>query len=256
MFQIVAFQTILRKELSRIFRIWTQTLLPSPITQALYLLIFGNIIGSRIGASFGGVSYIDFITPGLILMAMITNSYSNVSGSFYMARFQKSLEELLVAPVSNLTILLGYTVAGLLRGLINGISVYLVSLCFGTSILISNVGILLFFVIMINVIFSLFGFFNGIFAKSFDDISLIPTFVLTPLTYLGGVFYPISQLPQPWQTIAQLNPIVYMIDGLRAGFSNSGIYNVYISMTALIVCALGMFVLNLVLLGKGTNIRS
>jgi ABC-2 type transport system permease protein len=256
MFQIVAFQTILRKELSRIFRIWTQTLLPSPITQALYLLIFGNIIGSRIGASFGGVNYIDFITPGLILMAMITNSYSNVSGSFYMARFQKSLEELLVAPVSNLTILAGYTVAGILRGLINGITVYLVSLCFGTSILISNVGILLFFVIMINVIFSLFGFFNGIFAKSFDDISLIPTFVLTPLTYLGGVFYPISQLPQPWQTIAQLNPIVYMIDGLRAGFSNSGIYNVYISMTALIVCALGMFALNLVLLGKGTNIRS
>ena len=256
MFQIIAFQTILRKELSRIFRIWTQTLLPSPITQALYLLIFGTIIGSQIGASFGGVNYIDFITPGLILMAMVTNSYSNVSGSFYMARFQKSLEELLVAPVSNLTILLGYCTAGTIRGLINGFTVYLVSLCFGTSILIANVGILFFFAIMINIIFALFGFFNGIFAKNFDDVSLIPTFVLTPLTYLGGVFYPISQLPQPWQTIAQFNPIVYMIDGLRAGFNGSGIYNVYVSMMALTICTFGLFVLNLVLLAKGTNIRN
>ncbi len=212
----IAFQTIVRKEVVRFMRIWSQTLLPAVITATLYYAIFGAFLGERIG-QVEGVSYIAFIVPGLVMMAVITNSYSNTVSSFFGSKFQKNLEELMVAPVPHWVVIAGYTVGGALRGLLTGILSLAVALFF-TRLPVAHAGLVLVFFVLTAVLFSLAGLINGVFAKGFDSISIFPTFVLTPLIYLGGVFYPISVLPPFWQSVSLANPILYLINGFRYGF--------------------------------------
>jgi ABC-2 type transport system permease protein len=212
----IAFQTIFRKEVNRFMRIWTQTLLPPVINQTLYFIIFGTFIGAQVG-DVKGVSYMAFIVPGLVMMSVITASYANVSSSFFGSKFQRSIDELLVSPSSNTTIIWAYVLGGTLRGLIVGFLVFLISIAFVRPS-IESPGLILFFVILASILFSLGGLANGIFAKKFDDVSFFPTFILTPLTYFGGVFYSISELPTWAQTLSKFNPVLYMIDGFRFGF--------------------------------------
>jgi ABC-2 type transport system permease protein len=211
----IALQTIVTKEVRRFTRIWVQTLLPPAITMSLYFVIFGNIVGSRVG-QMGGFDYMQYIVPGLIMMSVITNSYSNVVSSFYSAKFQRSIEELMVSPVPPQIILSGYVIGGMVRGLLVGLIVTVLSLFF-TQLHIHHVGIIIYSVLLTSVLFSLGGFINAVFAKSFDDISIVPTFVLTPLTYLGGVFYSIDNLSPFFQTVSLFNPIVYMVNTFRYG---------------------------------------
>ena len=212
----VALQTLWVKEATRFLRIWVQTLVPPVITMALYFVIFGNLIGSQIG-DMDGFAYITYIVPGLIMMAVITNSYSNVSSSFSSIKFQKSIEELLVAPVPDWVLIAGFVGGGVLRGLLVGLIVTLVALFF-TALPVHHLGVVMLTVLLTATLFSLGGMINAIYARSFDDISIVPTFVLTPLTYLGGVFYSINLLPPLWQGVSQLNPILYMINAFRYGF--------------------------------------
>ena len=212
----IAYQTIIIAELKRIMRIWSQTLLPPAITSILYFIIFGRVVGSRIGL-IGGYQYIQFIAPGLIMMNIVTSSYVSVVSAFFGAKFQRHIEEILVAPISSLTILLGFMSIGLLRGIIVGIIVSIVALFF-THLHIYSLITTVVAALLASSIFSLAGLINAVYAKSFDDISIVPTFVLTPLTYLGGVFYSISLLPTIWQYISYLNPISYIVDNFRYGF--------------------------------------
>jgi ABC-2 type transport system permease protein len=211
----VAFKTIITKEIRRFARIWPQTLLPPAITTSLYFLIFGTLIGSRIG-EINGVSYMDYLVPGVILMSVISHSYANVVSSFYSTKFQKHIEELLISPIPNWVILAGYVCGGIARGILVGMVVTLISLLF-TDISVNNIWIALAVVVLTSTLFALAGFINAVFADSFDAISIIPNFVLTPLSYLGGVFYSISMLPEIWQKIALGNPILYMINAFRYG---------------------------------------
>ncbi|MDH5301557.1 MAG: ABC transporter permease [Gammaproteobacteria bacterium] len=211
----IAFQTILVKEILRFTRIWIQTLLPPAITTALYFVIFGSLIGSQIG-DMDGFAYMDFIVPGLILMAVITNSYANVVSSFYSAKFQHNIEEMLISPTPNYIILLGHVAGGVARGLCVGFIVTGISLFF-TDLAIDNWFITTLVILLTASLFSLGGFINAVYANSFDDISIVPTFVLTPLTYLGGVFYSIKMLPEFWQAVSQANPILYMVNAFRYG---------------------------------------
>ncbi len=217
--QRVAFLTIARKEVWRVLRIWTQTILPPVITQSMYFVIFGGLLGSRIG-TVGGMTYAAFLVPGLVLMAVVTNAFSNVSSSFFVAKFQRSVEEILVAPVSPGAILGGYVIGGVVRSAIVAAVVFAVSARFVPPT-VTHAWAVLYFGLVTAVFFSLLGFLNGMFARKFDDIAIVPTFVLTPLTYLGGVFYDISQLPGIWQTVAKFNPLAYAIDGFRYGFSGA-----------------------------------
>jgi ABC-2 type transport system permease protein len=212
---LIALQTLVVKEIRRFTRIWIQTLVPPAITVMLYFIIFGNLIGSRIG-TMEGFDYIEFVVPGLIMMGVITNSYSNVVSSFFSARFQRHVEELLVSPVPNYVILLGYVTGGVARGLMVGIIVTLLSLFF-TSLSIHSLFVTVSVVVLTSTLFSLCGFINAVFAESFDDISIIPTFVLTPLIYLGGVFYSVSLLPDFWAAVSKLNPVLYMVNAFRYG---------------------------------------
>ncbi len=211
----IAFRTIVKKEIYRFIRIWPQTLLPPAITTTLYFLIFGKLIGDRIG-TISGASYMDYIVPGVILMSVISHSYSNVVSSFYSTKFQRNIEELLVAPVPNWVILAGYISGGITRGLLVGIVVALISLLF-THFTVNHIGIALATAVLTATLFSLAGFINALLAESFDDISIIPNFVLTPLSYLGGVFYSVDMLPSIWQTISMGNPILYMVNAFRYG---------------------------------------
>lgn len=211
----IAFHTIIEKEILRFMRIWIQTILPAAVTTALYFIIFGTLIGKRIG-EMDGHDYIDFIVPGLILMAVITNSYSNVVSSFFSSKMQRHIEELLIAPVPNWVIIVGFVGGGVARGIMVGIAVTLVSLFF-TDLVIHSYGMTLVVLILTSILFSLAGLINAVFAKTFDDISIVPTFVLTPLTYLGGVFYSIKMLPQFWQQVSLANPILYMVNAFRYG---------------------------------------
>lgn len=238
--------TILRKELSRIFRIWKQTLVPPVMTSALYFIVFGTFIGGRIN-EINGVSYINFIVPGLILMSVITASYTNTSSSFFSAKFIKSIEELLVAPVSNLTIMIGYTLGGILRWVIVWFLVLLVSLFF-SPIIIEHIWLSIAFVILTATLFSLAGFLNWVFARNFDDVNIIPTFIITPLTYLGWVFYSTSFLPWFWQTLNHFNPILYIVNWLRYGFLGISDVNVWISLGMVIFFTIALACLNLYLL--------
>ncbi|WP_288129409.1 ABC transporter permease [Microbulbifer sp.] len=210
-----SFSTIFRREVRRFTRIWPQTLVPPVITMSLYFVIFGSLIGSRIG-EMGGYSYMEFVVPGLIMMAVITNSYSNVVSSLYSAKFQRSVEELLVSPTPNWIVMAGYVLGGVARGLIVGFVVTIIALIF-TSLEVQHIGLTVLIVFLTSVLFALAGFINAIFANSFDDISIIPTFVLTPLTYLGGVFYSIDLLSPFWQGLSKLNPVLYMVNAFRYG---------------------------------------
>jgi ABC-2 type transport system permease protein len=211
----VAFVTLVRKEIRRFMRIWVQTLVPPAITMTLYFVIFGKLIGSRIG-DMGGISYMQFVVPGLIMMSVINNSYSNVVSSFFGAKFNKSVEELLVSPTPSFVILSGYVFGGMARGLFVGAIVTVMSTFF-TSLHIEHLGITILTVLLTSIMFSLAGFINAVFANSFDDINIIPTFVLTPLIYLGGVFYSVSLLPDFWAGVSKINPMLYMVNTFRYG---------------------------------------
>jgi len=247
----VAFWTILHREVRRFTRIWAQTLLPPVITITLYYIIFGNLIGSRIG-EMGGFGYMEYIVPGLIMMSVITNSYSNVVSSFYSSKFQHNVEELLVSPVPNWIILWGYVFGGVARGLIVGAMVTLLSLFF-TDLQVHHLGITVLVVVLTAMLFALGGFINAIFAQSFDDVSIVPTFVLTPLTYLGGVFYSINLLPEFWQNVSMLNPILYMVNTFRYGILGVSDINIGFALTAVIIFIglLTGWALHLLKTGKG-----
>ena len=249
-----ALYTIAGKEIGRFLRIWTQTLLPSVITMVMYLIIFGTFIGDRIHVV-EDIAYIQFIVPGLIMMSVITNSYTNVVSSFYLGKFTRHVEELLVSPTPNYIILIGYVLGGVLRGLIVGILISLISLFF-TKLTVHNMTLMILFILLTAILFSLAGFMNSLFAKSFDDISLIPTFVLTPLSYLGGVFYSIDLLPQFWQIVSRCNPILYMVNGFRYGFLGTSDVNVMLGLYILIICIVILFVLNLIFLRRGIGIKT
>lgn len=249
----IALYTIVRKEVIRFTRIWTQTLLPSVISITLYFIIFGNLIGPKIG-EIEGYPYIDYLVPGLIMMAIITNSYANVVASFFGAKFQRNIEEMLVAPMGPALILWGFVLGGLARGLCTGILVTLVSLCF-TRLEIQHLSLTCIIAILTAILFSIAGFLNGVFAKKFDDINLVPTFVLTPLTYLGGIFYSVNMLSDFWQVVSRLNPIFYMVNAFR--YSMLGHSDVSIEVAILVIIGLVLlgYVLSLSLLKRGVGIK-
>jgi len=251
---ITAYKTILVKEVLRFMRIWLQTIFPPAVMMSLYFIIFGKLIGSQIG-NIDGYSYMEYIVPGLILMSVITNSYSNVVSSFYSTKFHRHIEELLVSPISNFTILAGYVSGGVARGITVGICVTIVSMFF-TDLQIAHPLIMIIVVVLTAVLFSIAGFINAIFAKSFDDISIVPTFVLTPLTYLGGVFYSINMLPDFWQKVSYFNPVMYMVNVFRYGIL--GVTDASPT-TALLIILLFISMLTSVslwLLHKGIGIKS
>lgn len=235
-------------------RIWVQTLVPPAITMTLYFVIFGALVGSRIG-EMGGFSYMEFIVPGLIMMSVITNSYSNVASSFFSAKFQRNVEELLVAPVPNYIIVLGYVGGGVARGILVGLIVSLLSLFF-VDIKVHHLFILMSTVVLTATLFSLAGLINAIYAKTFDDISIIPTFVLTPLTYLGGVFYSLSLLPEFWQYVSKVNPIVYMVNAFRYGFLGVSDVNLVFAFSVIVGFIVVFFSFAMYLINKGTGLRS
>jgi ABC-2 type transport system permease protein len=252
--QFISLQTIVRKEITRILRIWTQTLLPPLVTQSLYFLIFGKFIGSQI-APINGVDYMSFIVPGLVMMAVIGAAYGNVVSSFYGAKFQHNIEEVLVSPTPEWVIILGYVLGGVLRGVVVGFLVFLVSLFF-THPTVHNMWIVMFFTIITCVAFSLAALINGIFARNFDEVAFFQNFILTPLIYLGGVFYSVHSLPDVWQKVSWFNPLVYMINGFRYGFF--GFSDVSVGHCALLLTVLTVVLaaVNLVLLKKGVGIKS
>ncbi|MBL4830282.1 MAG: ABC transporter permease [Aliivibrio sp.] len=249
-----AFKSLISKEINRFTRIWVQTIIPPAITMTLYFIIFGNLIGSRIG-QMGGFSYMEYIVPGLIMMSVITNSYSNVASSFFSAKFQKNIEELLVAPVPNYIIIAGFVGGGVVRGLLVGCMVTMVSLFF-VDLNIAHWWVIIITVIMTSIVFSLGGLINAVYANTFDDISIIPTFILTPLTYLGGVFYSISLLPEFWQSVSKLNPIVYMVNAFRYGFLGVSDVNIATSFAVLALFIVSLYGLAWYLITKGIGIRS
>ncbi|MDO6683788.1 MULTISPECIES: ABC transporter permease [unclassified Oceanobacter] len=251
--QWVALKTIVVKEVRRFTRIWQQTLVPPAITMTLYFVIFGNLIGSRIG-EMGGVDYMSFIVPGLIMMSVITNAYGNVASSFFSNKFQQSIEELMVAPVHPATILLGFVSGGVARGVMVGVIVTLLSLYF-TDLTIHHIGVVVGIVLLSAVLFSLGGFINGVHARTFDDIAIVPTFVITPLTYLGGVFYSISLLPEHWQWVSQLNPILYMVNTFRYGILGVSDVDVVFSFLMMGVFIVILSSYSLWLLKRGTGMR-
>ncbi len=252
--QWVAFVTILRKEIKRFSRIWVQTLLPPVITMALYFIIFGTLIGARIG-DMDGFSYIQFVAPGLIMMAVLTNAYSNVVSSFFSAKFQRSIEEVLVSPTPNYVILLGYVMGGVARGLSVGVLVTMMSLLF-THLHMHSWLITLTIVLLTSMLFSLAGFINAVYANTFDEISIVPTFILTPLTYFGGVFYSISLLPEMWQYISQFNPILHMVNAFRYGILGVSDVNITYAILGLVVGVVILFAVSLHLLKTGKRLRA
>ena len=251
----IAYRTIITKEITRFMRIWSQTILPAAISMALYFIIFGNLIGPRIGVM-GGFSYMEFIAPGIIMMSIINNAYSNVSSSFFGARFQRHIEEMLVAPIPYWVILAGYISGGVLRGLIVGLIVTVIAMFFIGLPSIYSPLIVISIVILTSVLFSLGGFLNGMFANNFDDISIIPTFVLTPLIYLGGVFYSIDLLPDIWQSISLANPILYMVNAFRYGILGVSDIGIHVAFIIILLFILALSSLSLYLLHRGTGIKT
>lgn len=250
----IAYKTLVRKEVVRFLRIWPQTLIPPAITQSLYFLIFGKFIGSQIH-DINNVSYMAFIVPGLVMMSVINNAYVNVAGSFFSSKFQRSIEELQVSPAPDWVIMAGYVTGGALRGVLCGILVFCVSIFF-TQPKIHNFFVIIIFVILTAVVFSLGGLLNGILAKKFDDIAIVPTFILIPLTYLGGVFYSIKLLPNIWQQLSKINPILYMVNGFRYGFYGFTDVHILASFVILLFFAVFLAAVNLAILKKGTGLRS
>ncbi len=252
---LVALGTIVRREIVRIMRIWTQTLIPPAITMTLYFVIFGKLIGSRIGTIQGGYSYMQYIVPGLVMMSIITNSYGNISSSFFGAKFSRAVEEMLVSPMPNWVILLGYVTGAVTRGLVVGVLVLLIALFF-TSLHVAHPVMTFFSVLLGATIFSLAGFVNAVYAKKFDDIALVPTFVLTPLTYLGGVFYSVNMLAEPWQAISRANPILYMVNAFRFGVLGISDVNIGVAFLVMLGFVAGLSIVALQLLKRGVGLRS
>ena len=251
--QLIALYTITRKEIIRILRIWMQTVVPPVITMTLYFIIFGNLIGRRIG-DMGGFDYMQYMAPGLIMMSVITNSYGNVVSSFFAAKFQGHLQEMLVAPVSSVVIILGHVLGGIFRGVLVGAVVTVVALFF-TDLQVQHPFIAFSVLLLTATVFSLAGMINAIFARKFDDVAIIPSFVLGPLTYLGGVFYTISLLPDFWAKVSSFNPILYMVNGFRYGMlgvSDIDIGTAYIIILVFVVLA---FTTCYYLISKGIGIR-
>ncbi len=252
---LVALYTLTRREVIRILRIWSQTLLPSAITMTLYFVIFGRMVGSRIGEIAPGIQYIDYIVPGLIMMAVITNSYGNISSSFFGAKFGRHVEEMLASPMPSWVILAGYVSGAMLRGLLVAMIVLAISLLF-TRIHLYHPWITLATVLLTSLVFSLAGFVNAVYAKKFDDIALVPTFVLTPLTYLGGVFYSVSALGSPWKEISYANPILYMVNAFRWGLLGVTDVPLGVAFAVMLGFAAVLSVVGMVLLERGVGLRS
>ncbi len=251
--QLVAYKTIVKKEVLRFSRIWKQTIIPPVITNILYFIIFGSLIGERIG-EVENYSYTDYIFPGLLLMSVITHSYTNTVSSLYISKYHRYIEELLVSPIENYTILIGFITGGVIRGLAVGIVVILVAQFF-VNFKISYIPITLLIIIFSSILFSMCGFLNGLFANDWDDINIIPTFIMTPLTYLGGIFFSISMLPDFWQGLALANPILYLINGLRFGMLGISDVSIYLSFLIIASALLIMFYLCLYYLNNGRGLR-
>lgn len=250
----VALLTITRKEITRFMRIWVQTLIPPVITMGLYFVIFGHLIGSRIG-QMGGFDYMSFVVPGLVMMAVINNAYSNVVSSFFSAKFHRSIEELLVSPTPSYVILWGYLLGGVLRGLMIGLIVTVVSTAFA-RLSVEHVAVTMVVILLSSILFSTAGLINAIFANSFDDISIIPTFILTPLTYFGGVFYSIELLPEFWQGVSQLNPILYMVNAFRYGFLGVSDVNISVAIGGIAGFAVVLYLFAWLLLEKSRRLHA
>jgi len=250
---LVAARTIVHKEMARVIRIWVQTIVPPAITMTLYFIIFGNLIGRRIG-SMDGFDYMQYIAPGLIMMSVITNSYGNVVSSFFGAKFSRHLEEMLVAPMSYATIIIGHVAGGVLRGLLVGLLVTIIALFF-TRLEVAHPFIMISVVLLSSIVFSLAGFINALFARKFDDISIVPTFVLTPLTYLGGVFYSISLLPEFWQAVSKANPILYMVNAFRYGILGTSDISITHAYAILLAFVVALFSGCMYLMQRGIGIR-
>ncbi len=251
---MIGFYTILRREISRFIRIWSQTLLPSMISMTLYFVIFGHLMGDRIG-KIAEVSYIAYIVPGLIMMSIITNAYGNVVASFFGSKFQRNIEEMLVSPLPNFIILWGYVLGGLARGMAVGILVTGLSLFFITLPLM-HLGLIILVAVLTAILFSLAGLINGIFAKKFDDINIVPTFVLTPLTYLGGVFYSVDFLPPFWQWVSYSNPVFYMINAFRYGMLGKSDVDLYVALCVILSFIVVLYSWAIWLLNKGISIKT
>ena len=250
----VGYKTIVRKEITRILRIWGQTIVPPAITMTLYFIIFGELIGRRIG-EMGGFTYMQFIVPGLVIMSVITNSYGNMVSSFFGAKFGKHIEELLISPLPNWIILAGYVTGALMRGLMVGAAVMVVSLFF-TRIEVQHPMVMFTVLLLTAIVFALAGMVNAIFAQKFDDIAIIPTFVLAPLTYLGGVFYSIALLPEFWQKVSVANPILYMVNGFRYGMLGVSDVSLVMSYSVILIAGVILFGVCLFLLNRGTGLRT
>lgn len=251
---MIGFYTLATKETKRVLRIWRQTLVPPIITTTLYFLIFGTLIGKRIG-EMNGVSYMQFIAPGLIMMSAITAAYTNTASSFFLSKFVRNIEELLVSPLSTHTIIWGYVAGSIMRGIFVGLLVTAVTLCF-MSFNIHSWSMIILTMLMTTIAFALGGLINAVFANTFDDIGIIPTFVLAPLTYLGGVFYSINLLPEFWQGVSQFNPIVYMISGFRYGFLGISDVSIYYTFGVLGLLIIVLYSWAYYLIEKGVGLRS
>lgn len=249
----IALLTIIKREFNRFMRIWTQTLIPPAITMTLYFIIFGKFIGSQI-RTINGFSYIQYIVPGLVMMSIMTNAFSNTVASFFLTKFNRSIEEMLVSPMPNVVLLVGFMFGGALRGVLVGVLVMMIALLF-THMPIHHLSIVIGMAVLASMVFSLGGLINGIYAKNFDDISFIPTFVLTPLTYLGGVFYSIKQLPPFWQKFSLLNPILDIVDTFRYGLLGVSDVNIYAGFGLVSLFFLVLFCWSWILLHRGTGIK-
>lgn len=250
---MVALRTLLYKEIIRFARIWSQTLVPPAITMTLYFIIFGKFIGSQI-QHVEGFPYITYIVPGLIMMSVMTNAYANTSSSFFFTKFNKSIEEMLVSPMPEYVILLGFMISGSVRGILVGIIVTLIALLF-THIPVYNFFVVILIAVLASMVFSLGGIINAVYAKSFDNISFVPTFVITPLTYLGGVFYSIKQLPETWRKISVFNPILDIVDTFRYGLLGVSDLNVSIGISLVCVLFLILYIWAWLLLKRGVGIK-
>ena len=249
-------KTLAWAQVRRILRIWIQTILPPAITTALYFLIFGQLIGSRIGGMPGyeGLTYIEFMVPGLIMLSVITNSYANVASAFYGTKFQKAMEEIIISPMPNWIILIGFLIGGIARGMLVGLVVVLTSLFF-VQVTIDNIFLTVISIVLTSILFSILGLLNGIYAKTFDDVSIIPTFVLTPLIYLGGIFYSIDILSTEWQFISQLNPILYIVNFFRFAMLGVSEINPITGMVLILVFTFIFFFIAYSLLLRGVGIK-
>jgi ABC-2 type transport system permease protein len=250
---LVAYKTMVRKELTRSFRIWKQTFVPPVINTILYFIVFGSLIGQRIG-EMGGFDYIEFIIPGLIMMTVINAAFMSTAAGFFIAKFQKALDELLISPVASLTIILSYVTSSVVVSFVIGL-IILITAMFFVSITIFDLFTMLVFIFLTATTFSMLGLALGIFAKNFDDLSIVPTFVLTPLTFLGGVFYSIDLLPEFFRNLSFLNPILYMINGFRYGFIGISDVDIFFSLIMLLIFTGILFLLNYFLLETGINLK-